>query len=321
MSIIGNLQLKYKFWLVNIISFLGMCVLLASFVLINGMETFSINMLIVLTMVIIAVMLSSQLLINHVARPVTNISKLMQQVQQEGDLSIRVPVLYQDEIGAMGQSFNDMQQGLQGIVQEVSLAVHDIRDNSSIMQNLSNDALSGIHRQQQETSQMSEATDLMVHSLESINDNAKSGESSALETSKLADNGRLVVTEVSQSINELASEVSEASTQINELVKHSHDIINILEVIRGIADQTNLLALNAAIEAARAGEQGRGFAVVADEVRVLAKRTQASTEEIQTMVTSLQGATSRAVVVMEKGQSSAEQSTERAINAASALED
>jgi len=321
MSLLGNLQLKYKFWMVNVVSFIGMCILLASFVMINGIESFSITMLVVLALMICMVMLASQFLINYVARPITSISNSMKEVQSKGDLSIRVPVNSNDEIGAMGASFNNMQQSLHDIVQQVSDAVSAIQGDSNTMSICVSEASNGIQQQQQETNQMANATDNMVTSLENINENAKSGENSALEASQLADNGRQAVIEVSESINELASEVSEASTQITELVRHSDEITNILEVIRGIADQTNLLALNAAIEAARAGEQGRGFAVVADEVRVLAKRTQGSTEEIQTMVTSLQTATSKAVKVMEKGQQSAEESTERANKAASALDE
>jgi len=321
MSFLGNIQLKYKFWLVNIVSFSGMCILLASFVLMNGIETFSITMVVILVLMICLVMFASQLLINYVARPIISISNSMKEVQAKGDLSIRVSFEQNDEIGAMGKAFNDMQQSLQNIVQQVSVAVDAITNDSTAMRGHATEIKNGITEQQQQTNQMATATDDMVSSLENINDNAKAGESSALEASKLADNGRIVVTAVSDSINELASEVSEASNQITELVRHSDEITNILEVIRGIADQTNLLALNAAIEAARAGEQGRGFAVVADEVRVLAKRTQGSTEEIQTMVSALQNATSKAVNVMKKGQESAEESTSRADNAASALEE
>lgn len=321
MNVIGNMKLKYKFWLVNIISFTGMLVILGSFVWINGIETLNATIIIVLIIMTAIIMIASQLLINYVAQPIISISESMKAVQSDGDLSIRVPVNSHDEIGAMSASFNDMQKSLHSIVKQVSEAVNAIKENSSTLHDLSNATSKGIDRQQSETQQMATETDNMVSSLENIYENVKSGENSAMKASEHAHNGEKVVMDVSDSINTLASEVSEASNQITELVRHSDDITNILDVIRSIADQTNLLALNAAIEAARAGEQGRGFAVVADEVRTLAKRTQGSTEEIQAMVSSLQESTSKAVKVMERGRLSADKSTNRANDAALALKD
>jgi methyl-accepting chemotaxis protein len=150
--------------------------------------------------------------------------------------------------------------------------------------------------------------------------NASSAADEAHTADLEAQQGKQVVSETTQAISSLANEVDNASTVIQKLESDSESISSILDVIRGIAEQTNLLALNAAIEAARAGEQGRGFAVVADEVRSLANRTQESTQEIQKMIEKLQSGASDAVEVMVKGRDWANTSVEKAEQAASALE-
>ncbi|PIE41105.1 MAG: hypothetical protein CSA49_04935 [Gammaproteobacteria bacterium] len=150
--------------------------------------------------------------------------------------------------------------------------------------------------------------------------NASTAAQAARDASSEADSGQSVVNKVTSSIHSLADEVERAAAAIQKLESDSESIGAILEVIRGIADQTNLLALNAAIEAARAGEQGRGFAVVADEVRTLAQRTQEATEEINDMIARLQEGSSNAVKVMAEGRRQAELSVEQASQAGESLQ-
>jgi methyl-accepting chemotaxis protein len=159
----------------------------------------------------------------------------------------------------------------------------------------------------------------MAATVKEIAGNSERAASSAKEADSEADSGQEVVKETVDAINTLAREVEAASTVINKLEEDSEAIGSMLSVIRGIADQTNLLALNAAIEAARAGEQGRGFAVVADEVRTLASKTQESTQEIQTIIQGLQEGTAKAVKVMNESVVSAKTTVEKASDASSSL--
>ena len=157
----------------------------------------------------------------------------------------------------------------------------------------------------------------------SVHEVARHSNAAADETrhaTELASSGRKIVDETATTIRKLANEVEEASMVIKQLATDSNDIGSVLDVIRGIAEQTNLLALNAAIEAARAGEQGRGFAVVADEVRTLASRTQQSTQEIQQMIERVQSSASNAVLAMDSGCTQAQLTVEKAATADEALQ-
>ncbi len=174
--------------------------------------------------------------------------------------------------------------------------------------------------QKRETDQVAGATGEMVSSVREVAESAQLTADSADQADAQARSGKDVVQQSTRAIEQLAGEIEQASQVIRELEGHSGEISTILDVIRGIAEQTNLLALNAAIEAARAGEQGRGFAVVADEVRTLASRTQQSTEEIQDMIQKLQSGSEAAVRAMQQSQTRVETSVEQARQAAEALE-
>jgi len=164
-----------------------------------------------------------------------------------------------------------------------------------------------------------EAVSSMTAAVHDASQNAATAALAAKDASREADSGQQVVDSVTSSIHSLAGEVERAATAIQKLESDTESIGAILEVIRGIADQTNLLALNAAIEAARAGEQGRGFAVVADEVRTLAQRTQEATKEINDMIARLQDGSKNAVHVMAQGRRQAELSVEQAGKAGESL--
>ncbi|WP_019594047.1 PAS domain-containing methyl-accepting chemotaxis protein [Thioalkalivibrio sp. ALM2T] len=176
------------------------------------------------------------------------------------------------------------------------------------------------NHQRNETEQVAGATQQMVNSVQEVAQSAQSAADAADRTDREARSGSDVVRDSTQAIEELGERIRHGSGVMTELDRHSQDISSVLDVIRGIAEQTNLLALNAAIEAARAGEQGRGFAVVADEVRTLASRTQDSTAEIQQMIERLQNRAQAAVDTMEQSRNQAETSVNQAHQAASTLE-
>lgn len=209
---------------------------------------------------------------------------------------------------------------------ETGAVIGRIGDASRLLKKLAEDLLIEIDssnsltgHQQTETEQIATAVNQMVASIQEVARNAQNAATAAEHADQETTKGQQLVTDASKAITILENDITQATGVINQLETHSTDISKVLDVIRGIADQTNLLALNAAIEAARAGEQGRGFAVVADEVRGLAARTQQSTSDIQDMITVLQDAAKSAVVVMERSNVQTRATVDQAQQAADAL--
>ena len=206
---------------------------------------------------------------------------------------------------------------LQGVFEGMSGNLDRIKVMSRELSKLSG---SSDHNLEAETREVLDAVSSMTAAVHDAAQNAATAAQAAKDASNEADSGQKVVNSVTSSIHSLAGEVERAATAIQKLESDTESIGAILEVIRGIADQTNLLALNAAIEAARAGEQGRGFAVVADEVRTLAQRTQEATKEINDMIARLQEGSKNAVSVMAQGRRQAELSVEQASKAGDSLQ-
>jgi len=238
-----------------------------------------------------------------------------------GDLTKRIKVSGNDEIAQLANAFNHFASKVQEIVREVSGITERVANASERMTVVTDETRKGADRQQQETDEVAIAVNEMAAAGQEVARNANSAAEAAHNADVAADNGRQVVGHTIEAIDSLAREVKEAGIVIDRVEKDSESIGGVLDVIKGIAEQTNLLALNAAIEAARAGEQGRGFAVVADEVRTLASRTQQSTAEIQTMIERLQSGTRDAVSVMDQSREMAEATVGQAAKAGTSLEE
>jgi len=238
-----------------------------------------------------------------------------------GDLTKRIDVKGNDEIAQLANAFNHFASKVQEIVREVTNITTRVASASERLTVVTDETRKGADRQQQETDEVAIAVNEMAASGQEVARNANSAAEAAHNADVAADNGRQVVGHTIEAIDSLAREVKEAGVVIDRVEKDSESIGGVLDVIKGIAEQTNLLALNAAIEAARAGEQGRGFAVVADEVRTLASRTQQSTAEIQTMIERLQSGTRDAVNVMDQSREMAEATVGQAAKAGTSLEE
>ena len=237
----------------------------------------------------------------------------------DADLNQEIELQSRDEFGEIAEAFNVFTRKLRGIVRQLASENEVLVDSAQQMRARTSNTSQALERQKSEVEQVATAMNEMTATVQDVAKSAQSAASAAETGASETDSGHQVVEQTITSIQELAKEVEEAATVINGLKEESNSIATILDVIRGIADQTNLLALNAAIEAARAGEQGRGFAVVADEVRSLARRTQDSTTEIQKMIDNLQQSAEKAVSVMETGRHMAGASVEKTSEAGQSL--
>jgi len=255
-----------------------------------------------------------------IVSPIQNVSSQLQQISHgEGDLTVRLDASGSDELAELAEGFNGFVEKTQAAIQQVQQATVLLHQSSENLARVSQQTVTGIHQQQSETNMAATAMTEMSATVTEVSRSAASASVSAQETNQQASEGYTIVSNTVNSINLLAGEVEKASGVIHRLESESESIGSVLDVIRGIAEQTNLLALNAAIEAARAGEQGRGFAVVADEVRTLAGRTQQSTSEIQEMIERLQAGTGEAVQVMSQSKEQVDKTVEQAQKAGDAL--
>lgn len=275
-----------------------------------------IAVLITVVLIVVALYVTMQVTSN-IGRVVSSLQEI---ASGEGDLTKRIRQDSQDEIGTLVYWFNSFIERLQGIIKEV---VQSIDPLTSVSRELGELAHQSEHASTEQLEATVSVNRSMKEMFESLNENASNTSNAAVAASDANDQakkGHGIVGEAIRTINDLAREVAKAGETIHQLEADTENVGQILDVIQGIASQTNLLALNAAIEAARAGEHGRGFAVVADEVRTLASRTQGSTEEIHRVIEQLQR-TARAISdVMANGQRKAEESVNKAGDTGSSLQ-
>ncbi|EXF45855.1 putative methyl-accepting chemotaxis protein [Pseudomonas sp. BAY1663] len=261
------------------------------------------------------------LISRRITRPLRDMVAMLDDIGQgEGDLTQRLNIDSRNELGQIAAGFNAFLARLQGMIGEVVGSVQQVSDASEHTADIAIRTDKGVQTQLAEIEQVATAVHQMTATAQDVARNASQAAEAASNADRAANQGRHIVQDTGSTITELAGEIGRAVDVVQALARDSENIDAILVTIRSIAEQTNLLALNAAIEAARAGEQGRGFAVVADEVRNLAQKTQQATGEIQQMIQQLQNGTRDVVAVMEQSQSRTLHSVEQASAAAEALQ-
>jgi len=236
-----------------------------------------------------------------------------------GDFSHEIIAYSADELGQVADSASVLREDIGNIVNQINQSVFKLSTSAEEMAHITEQSNQSMTQQRLETDQVATAMNEMTATVHEVAQNAQLAADSANQANGEVNTGQGVVNESISAISKLVQQVEKAADVIHALENDSVEIGSVLDVIRGIAEQTNLLALNAAIEAARAGEQGRGFAVVADEVRVLAQRTQTSTQEIQNMIEKLQSGAQQAVEAMNQSRSQADVTRDTAARAGQVL--
>ncbi|MBH0033929.1 methyl-accepting chemotaxis protein [Pseudoalteromonas sp. NZS71_1] len=272
------------------------------------------------TIMIIAVILLSYFIGKSILIPTRLAADMMKDISQgEGDLTRTLNESGNDEISELSHSFNLFVLKMRESLVHVSQSANDVSEHAHTVDDSSRTSHSFIELQNDSSTQVAAAMEQMTHQIHDVSRNAEAAEQAAKDAAQNASTGKNVVAQTITAIETLSSNIETVSRVTEDLANESHNIGSVLDVIRSISEQTNLLALNAAIEAARAGEHGRGFAVVADEVRTLASRTGQSTDEIQTMITKLQEGAKAAVEAVKSSQALSVSTVDQASSANTSL--
>ncbi|NLQ23335.1 methyl-accepting chemotaxis protein [Shewanella sp. S-1] len=256
-----------------------------------------------------------------VMNPINDILSKLKLIHQDSDLTVKFTTFNHDELGQISTSLTQVIEHLRGILHSIAEAANTVNSSANELSSFTQATNKRMQQQQAETEQTATAMNEMTATVAEVAQSASAAADSAKDADTYAANGNNIVMQSISSMSQLSDQIQKTAQVIGFLSNESQNIGRVLDVIKSIAEQTNLLALNAAIEAARAGEQGRGFAVVADEVRTLAQRTQKSTQEIEAMIATLQQGVKEAVNAMEIGIKQVDDANDKANQAGQALKE
>ncbi len=251
--------------------------------------------------------------------PIKQLTDTMSRIEQQSDISLRVAVHGKDEVACAGSTFNTMLERFAGILSQVSASTRNLAGVASQLVDVASRTQIGVKRQLSDTESLAKTLHQLAGTVQGVAQNTREAASAAIQADSEAKEGAATAATALGAISEMSQQLEQAVQVISRLDNDSRDIGKVIGLIREIAEQTNLLALNAAIEAARAGEQGRGFAVVADEVRTLAQRTQSATQEIGNIIVNVQGRAKEAVGAIQNAKQKTESSVSSVKDSALAL--